>query len=175
MRRGGLSSIPERLGRAIRAFRGADSTDERALSIARTREHKIAGGALCCWHMPCLVSAGGKTIADKKARATMKSRIPGHAVVAMYESQTGAEIAFNALRDAGLDVDGLTIVGRFSAEEQALGFRATGIPATKLVAYESDVKSGKFLVLAGGSAHVIGQVCALLGKTGPSRLTAHTA
>jgi hypothetical protein len=126
--------------------------------------------------MFCSASSRGNTIAGKKARATMKSGIPGHAVVAMYESHSGAEVAFNALRDAGLDVDGLTIVGRFfSAEEQALGFKATGIPATRLVTYERDVKSGKFLVLAGGSAHVIGQVCALLGTTGPSRLTAHTA
>ena len=94
----------------------------------------------------------------------------------MYESRTGAEIAFNALRDAGLDVSRLTILGEaFSSEEPAFGLTATGIPARRVVIYERDVKSGKFLVLAGGSAHVIGQACAVLGTTGPSRLNAHAA
>jgi hypothetical protein len=106
----------------------------------------------------------------------MKSRTSGNAVVAMYESRQGAEVAFKALRDAGLDVHPLTIVAKtFSAEEQALRFTAIGIPTRKLVTYERDVRSGKFLVLAGGSAHVIGRACALLGTTGPSRLTAHAA
>lgn len=77
----------------------------------------------------------------------MTGRLPEHAVVAMYESRAGAVIAFNALRDAGLDMNRLTI----------------------------DVQLGKFLVLAGGSAPVIGQACALLGATGPSRLAARTA
>jgi hypothetical protein len=115
-------------------------------------------------------------VAGKKARASMQSRIAEHAVVAMYESHTGAEIAFNALRDAGLDVNRLTIVGKpVSADEQALQLNATGIPSRRLVAYERDVRCGKFLVLAGGSAQVIGRACAVLGRTGPSRLTAHAA
>jgi hypothetical protein len=43
------------------------------------------------------------------------------------------------------------------------------------VDYEEDVKSGKFLVLAGGTADVIGRACALLGKTCPTWLAAHAA
>jgi hypothetical protein len=94
----------------------------------------------------------------------------------MYESRAGAEVAFNALRDARLDVNQLTILCKpFSTEEPSLGFTATGIPAKRAVTYEREVKSGKFLVLADGSAHVIGRACALLGTTGPSRLTAHAA
>ncbi len=48
-----------------------------------------------------------------------------------------------------------------------------GIPASCVVNYENDVNSGKYLVLARGTADVIGRVCALLGKTRPSRLAAY--
>jgi hypothetical protein len=99
-----------------------------------------------------------------------------HAVVAMYESLMGATIAFNALREARLDANQLTLVGEaFSGKERRLGFQEVGIPTRRAVNYEDDVKSGKFLVLIGGSADVIGRACALLGKTCPSRLTAHAA
>jgi hypothetical protein len=102
----------------------------------------------------------------------MDRRIPKSTVVATYESRAGAQIAFNALRDAGLDVGRLTILGTaFSTEEQLLRF----IPAKRAETYERNVKSGKFLVLAGGSAKEIGRACALLGTTGPSELTANAA
>jgi hypothetical protein len=104
----------------------------------------------------------------------MESRTPRSTVVATYESRAGAEVAFKALRDAGLGVHPLTILG-ISTEEQALRFTATGIPANKAVAYEHDLKFGKFLVVAGGSAQEIGRACALLGTTGPSELTANAA
>jgi hypothetical protein len=94
----------------------------------------------------------------------------------MYESRAEAEVAFNALRNAGLDVNQVTILcTAFATEEHSLRFSATGIPAKRAVSYERDVKSGKFLVLADGSAHGIGRACALLGTTSPSRLTAHAA
>ena len=106
----------------------------------------------------------------------MESRRPKSTVVATYESRTGAEVAFNALRDAGLDVKQLTILGMtFSTEEQALRLTAGGIPVKRAKTYERDVESGKFLVLAGGSAQEIGRACALLGATGPSELTANAA
>ena len=76
-----------------------------------------------------------------------ESRTPKGSVVATYESRAGAEAALRALRDGGLDV------------KQA----------------KRDVKSGKFLVLAGGSAQEIGRACALLGTTGPSELIANAA
>jgi hypothetical protein len=99
-----------------------------------------------------------------------------HAVVAMYESHGGAAIAFNVLQEAELDMHQLTIVGENSlVGEQRLGFEAVGIPARRVVDYEEDVKSGKFLVLAGGTADVIGRACALLGKTCPTWLAAHAA
>ncbi len=101
---------------------------------------------------------------------------PRHAVIAMYESHAGARLAFDALRDAGLDVNRLTLVGdRLSSADHDLDLTCVGIPASKMLTYERDMKSGKFLVLAGGSANVIGRVCALLGTTGPSRLIAHAA
>jgi hypothetical protein len=106
----------------------------------------------------------------------VESRIARSTVVATYESRAGAEVAFNALRFAGLDVNPLTILGRaFSHEEQALRLTSAGIPAKRAVTYERDVKSGKFLVLAGGSAQEIGRACALLGTTGSSELTANAA
>jgi hypothetical protein len=106
----------------------------------------------------------------------MESCPPRNAVVAMYESRARAQVAFNALQDAGLDINQWMTRGRtFSAEEQGLRFAATGIPARTAVTYERDVQAGKFLVLAGGSAHEIGRACALLGTTGPTRLTAHAA
>jgi hypothetical protein len=105
----------------------------------------------------------------------MKSA-PRHAVVAMYESHAGARLAFNALRDAGLDVNRLTLVGdRLSSGDHDLDLTCVGIPPSRILTYKRDMKSGKFLVLAGGTANVIGQVCAVLGTTGPSRLIAHAA
>jgi hypothetical protein len=106
----------------------------------------------------------------------MESPTSRNTVVATYESRAGAEVAFNTLREAGLDVNPLTILGTaVSAEEQAIRLTATGISAKKVMTYGRDVSSGKFLVVAGGSARVIGRVCALLGTTGPSRLAAHAA
>jgi hypothetical protein len=106
----------------------------------------------------------------------MESRTPKSTVVAIYESRAGAEVAFHALQAGGLDIKQLTILGMaFSTEEQALRFTADGIPAKRADTYERDVKSGKFLVLAGGSAQEIGRACALLGTTGPSELTANAA
>jgi hypothetical protein len=106
----------------------------------------------------------------------MDSRTPRSTVIATYESRAGAELAFHALRDAGLDVSPLTIFGMaHSSEDQARQFLATGIPAKRAVTYEREVKSGRFLVLAGGSAVEIGRACAVLGRTGPSELTANAA
>jgi hypothetical protein len=99
-----------------------------------------------------------------------------HAVVAMYESLGGASIAFHALREAGLDTRQLTIVGQKpSSHRQLRWFHVAGVPASRIATHENDVKSGKFLLLAGGTADMIGLACALLGKTGPSRLTAYAA
>jgi hypothetical protein len=101
-------------------------------------------------------------------------RIQTHAVVAMYESQMGATVAFNALRRAGLDMHRLTLVGHTtSATEPRLGFPWIGIPTRNVANYEDDVRSGRFLVMLGGTAEVVGRACALLGQTRPSRLNAH--
>ncbi len=110
----------------------------------------------------------------QESTGTVESRTPRSTVVAIYESRAGAEVALIALRQEGLDVNLLTVLG-ISTEEQALRFTATGIPANRAVTYARDVKSGKFLVLAGGSAQEIGRACALLGATGPSELTASAA
>jgi uncharacterized membrane protein len=48
-----------------------------------------------------------------------------------------------------------------------------GIPDDSVVKYELDVKAGKFLVLASGTAEMIERARSVLGSTGASRLTAH--
>jgi hypothetical protein len=136
----------------------------------------VEAWASCRWHVSCFGSSCRCERRRQESKGTMESRTPKSTVIAIYESRAGAEVAFDALRAGGLDVNQLTILGRaFSAEEQALWFIADGIPAKKAETYERDVKSGKFLVLAGGSAQEIGRACALLGATGPSELTANAA
>ena len=49
-----------------------------------------------------------------------------------------------------------------------------GIPKDSVVNYELDVKAGKFLVLADGSAEIIEHARVVLGTTGAARLTAHS-
>lgn len=48
-----------------------------------------------------------------------------------------------------------------------------GIPEDSVVKYELEVKSGRFLVLARGSADIVEHARAVLGMTGPLQLTAH--
>lgn len=104
----------------------------------------------------------------------MKSRGTRNAVIATYESRASADVAFHALRRAGLDVTRLAVQGgSLSIEEQAKRLAVVGVPPRRAVTYEHAVKRGKFLVLVGGSARGIGQACALLGTTGPSQLTAY--
>ncbi len=50
-----------------------------------------------------------------------------------------------------------------------------GIPKDSVVKYELDVKTGKFLVLARGTAEMIEHARSVLHSTGASRLTTHTA
>jgi uncharacterized membrane protein len=50
-----------------------------------------------------------------------------------------------------------------------------GIPKDSVVRYELEVKAGKFLVLARGSAEMIERARAVLGTTGAWQLTAHAA
>lgn len=50
-----------------------------------------------------------------------------------------------------------------------------GIPHDSVVKYEADVKAGKFLVLARGSADEMERARGVLKATGPSQLAAHLA
>ncbi|MEN9578417.1 MAG: hypothetical protein RJA70_1426 [Pseudomonadota bacterium] len=50
-----------------------------------------------------------------------------------------------------------------------------GIPKDSIVKYELEVKAGKFLVLARGTADMVEQARGVLGSTGASRLIAHAA
>ena len=82
----------------------------------------------------------------------MESCTPKSTVVAVYESRAGAEVAFNALRFAGLDVHPLTILGTaFSSEEQTPHFTDTGIPAKKAVTYERSRISCAIVLVPAGS------------------------
>jgi hypothetical protein len=167
-----------------------------------------------------------------------------HAAVAIYESHEAAEAAIRALQKAGVDLKGLSIVGKdFQTEEHAIGFYTTGdrvklwggrgalwgslwgllfgagiffipalgpllvlgplvgwiagalegaavggaagalaaaltgigIPKDSVVKYELEVKAGKFLVLARGSAELIERARAVLRTTGAAHLAAHAA
>lgn len=50
-----------------------------------------------------------------------------------------------------------------------------GIPDDSVVKYEVDVRAGKFLVLARGTAAMVEHARVVLGTTGASQLTAHAA
>jgi hypothetical protein len=57
----------------------------------------------------------------------MNEHTQEHASVAIYESHSQAESAVRALQEAGLDMKGLSIVGKdFHTEEHALGFHTSG-------------------------------------------------
>ncbi|MFM2418664.1 MAG: hypothetical protein RL385_3387, partial [Pseudomonadota bacterium] len=50
-----------------------------------------------------------------------------HAVVAIYDTHTGAEAAIRALQQSGVDMKQLSIVGKdFQTEEHALGYYTAG-------------------------------------------------
>ncbi|MDB4973807.1 MAG: hypothetical protein JWN48_2148 [Myxococcaceae bacterium] len=57
----------------------------------------------------------------------------------------------------------------------AAALASLGIPKDSVVKYELEVKAGKFLVLACGSAEMIEHARAVLGTTRASYLTAHRA
>ena len=57
----------------------------------------------------------------------------------------------------------------------AAALTSIGIPDESVVKYELEVKAGKFLVLARGSADMIEHARVVLGTTGASQLTAHAA
>ncbi len=55
----------------------------------------------------------------------------------------------------------------------AAALTGIGIPKESVLKYESEVKAGKFLVLAVGTADMIEHARSVLRTTGPSQLTAH--
>ena len=57
----------------------------------------------------------------------------------------------------------------------AAALASIGIPNDSVVKYELDVKAGKFLVLARGSADMIAHAHVVLGTTGASLLATHAA
>ncbi len=57
----------------------------------------------------------------------------------------------------------------------AAALTSIGIPKDSIVKYELDVKAGKFLVLARGSAEMIEHAHVVLGTTGASLLATHAA
>lgn len=169
----------------------------------------------------------------------MVHQIQEQSVVAVYASHTSAETAVKALKQGGLDMKRLSIVGKgFHTEEHALGFYTSGdrmkfwaergalwgglwgmlfgsalffipaigplvvmgplggwiagalegaavggaagvlsaafssigIPKDSIVKYELEVKAGKFLVIAQGTAEMIKHARILLGTTGALQL-----
>lgn len=76
-----------------------------------------------------------------------------HCVVAIYDSEIGADAAVTAVHHAGLDMERMSIS----------------------VKYELAVKAGIFLVLARGAPDIMEQARGVLGTTGASQLTAHAA
>ena len=55
----------------------------------------------------------------------------------------------------------------------AAALTSIGIPKDSVIKYETDLKAGKFIVLARGSAAMIDHARVVLDTTGASRLTAH--
>jgi len=70
-------------------------------------------------------------------------------------------------------LEGAAVGGSMGALAGALS--SIGIPKDSVVKYELDVKTGKFLVLAKGTAAMVEQARSVLKTTSPSTLTAHAA
>jgi hypothetical protein len=69
-------------------------------------------------------------------------------------------------------LEGAAMGGAAGVLAAALG--SIGIPNDSVVKYELDVKAGKFLVLARGTADMISHAHVVLGTTGASLLATHT-
>jgi hypothetical protein len=70
-------------------------------------------------------------------------------------------------------LEGAAVGGSVGALAAALA--SAGIPKESVVKYEQEVKTGKYLVLARGTAALVEQARSVLGSTGPSHLAAHAA
>jgi hypothetical protein len=57
----------------------------------------------------------------------------------------------------------------------AAGLAGLGVPDDQIVKFETEVKAGKFLVFARGSAGEIERAHGILGTTGASHLSAQPA
>lgn len=57
----------------------------------------------------------------------------------------------------------------------AAALSSIGVPDDSIVKYELEVKAGRFLVLARGTADLVEQARGVLGTTGASHLTVHAA
>jgi uncharacterized membrane protein len=68
-------------------------------------------------------------------------------------------------------LEGAVVGGAAGVLAAALG--SIGIPNDSIVKYEFDVKAGKFLVLASGTAEMIAHAHVVLGTTGASLLEKH--
>ena len=70
-------------------------------------------------------------------------------------------------------LEGAAVGGTAGALAAAL--TSIGIPKESVVKYELEVKAGKFLILGHGTADLIEKARGVLGTTGASQLTAHSA
>ena len=68
-------------------------------------------------------------------------------------------------------IEGALVVGGLSALGAAL--YSTGIPKDSIIAYETDLKADKFLVLARGSAEEMARAKAILAPFKPARIDQH--
>jgi uncharacterized membrane protein len=70
-------------------------------------------------------------------------------------------------------IEGATVGG--AAGVLAAALTSMGIPKDSVLKYELDVKAGKFVVLANGTAEMIDHARVVLGTTNASMVTAHAA
>jgi len=70
-------------------------------------------------------------------------------------------------------LEGAALVGGLSAV--GAGLYSIGIPKDSIVKYESDIKSGKFLIVAHGSDADLAKVQAIFAKTAATETQVHSA
>jgi hypothetical protein len=68
-------------------------------------------------------------------------------------------------------VESAVLVGGVAALAAAL--YSVGVPKDGVIAYESDIKADKFLVMARGSTDEVARAMAILGASNPTRLDIH--
>jgi hypothetical protein len=100
--------------------------------------------------------------------------------IAVFSDRAAAQAAVNILADSGFHTNDLSLVGNgHHSNRRKLGFglgsldaalTGIGIPRAAVHNYETDIKAGRFLVMAGGNEYEVVRAKTILSAAQPARL-----